>query len=70
LNLSDEDLKNVIGAIIRLNPKPGGNMGELNKAESYIVPDFLFSIIMVSWNLPLIPVMHLTYASVKVTATC
>jgi len=40
LNLTDDDLKNVIGAIIRLNPKPGGNIGEINKAESYIVPDF------------------------------
>ncbi|HXL57194.1 MAG TPA: RNA polymerase factor sigma-54, partial [Chitinophagaceae bacterium] len=40
LNLSDDDLKDVIGAIIRLNPKPGGNVGEINKAESYIVPDF------------------------------
>ncbi|CAN5660224.1 RNA polymerase factor sigma-54 [soil metagenome] len=40
LNLTDEDLKNVIGAIIKLSPKPGGNMGEINKAESYIVPDF------------------------------
>ena len=26
--------------IIRLNPKPGGNVGEMNKAESYVVPDF------------------------------
>jgi len=40
LNLSDDDLKDVINAIIRLNPKPGGNVGEINKAESYIVPDF------------------------------
>lgn len=40
LNLSDEDLKEVINAIIKLNPKPGGNVGEINKAESYIVPDF------------------------------
>lgn len=40
LNLTDDDLKNVIGAIIKLNPKPGGNVGEINKAESYIVPDF------------------------------
>jgi RNA polymerase sigma-54 factor len=40
LNLSDDDLKEVISAIIRLNPKPGGNVGEINKAESYIVPDF------------------------------
>ncbi len=40
LGLNDEDLKDVINAIIRLNPKPGGNLGEINKAESYIVPDF------------------------------
>lgn len=40
LNLTDEDLKLVIGAIIKLNPKPGGNVGEINIAESYIVPDF------------------------------
>ncbi|MBS1750715.1 MAG: RNA polymerase factor sigma-54 [Bacteroidetes bacterium] len=40
LNLTDEDLKKAINQIIRLNPKPGGNIGELNKAESYIIPDF------------------------------
>ena len=33
-------LKEVINPIIRLNPKPGGNVGEINKAESYIIPDF------------------------------
>lgn len=40
LNLSDEEIKEVISQIIKLNPKPGGNIGEINKAESYIVPDF------------------------------
>jgi RNA polymerase sigma-54 factor len=40
LNLSDDDLKDVIGAIIKLNPKPGGNVGEVNKAEAYVIPDF------------------------------
>ncbi len=40
LNLSDEQLRDVILQIIKLNPKPGGNVGEINKAESYIVPDF------------------------------
>jgi RNA polymerase sigma-54 factor len=43
LNLTDDDLKAVIGAIIKLNPRPGGNMGELNIAESYIVPDFFIT---------------------------
>lgn len=40
LGLTDEQLKEVIGQIIKLNPKPGGNLGEMNKAETYIVPDF------------------------------
>ncbi len=40
LNLTDEDLKDVIGAIIKLNPKPGGNVGDINKAETYVIPDF------------------------------
>ncbi len=40
LNLTDNDLKIVINQIIKLNPKPGGNIGAINKAESYVVPDF------------------------------
>lgn len=40
LNLTDEQLKEVISQIIRLNPKPGGNHTDINKAESYVVPDF------------------------------
>ena len=40
LNLSDEQLKDVIHQIIKLNPKPGGTIGEMNKGETYIVPDF------------------------------
>ncbi|TXI35296.1 MAG: RNA polymerase factor sigma-54 [Niabella sp.] len=40
LNLSDTELKEVMQQIIRLNPKPGGNLGSVNKAESYVIPDF------------------------------
>jgi RNA polymerase sigma-54 factor len=40
LNLNDEQIKDVINQIIKLNPKPGGNIGEVNKAETYIIPDF------------------------------
>ena len=40
LNLNDEDIKGVIGIIIKLNPKPGSSFAVLNKAESYIIPDF------------------------------
>ncbi|WP_295126401.1 RNA polymerase factor sigma-54 [uncultured Chitinophaga sp.] len=40
LGLSDDDLKEAITQIIRLNPKPGGNHATINKAESYVIPDF------------------------------
>lgn len=40
LDIDDEALKNVINIIIKLNPKPGAAFAVLNKAESYIIPDF------------------------------
>jgi RNA polymerase sigma-54 factor len=40
LNITDDELKEVINLILKLNPRPGGNVGEVNKAESYIIPDF------------------------------
>lgn len=40
LNLDDDQLREVMQQIIRLSPKPGGNVGEINKAESFVVPDF------------------------------
>ena len=40
LNIDDDQMRDVMQQIIRLNPKPGGNVGEINKAESYVVPDF------------------------------
>lgn len=40
LGLTDQQLKDVINQIIKLNPKPGGNIGSVNKAESYVIPDF------------------------------
>jgi len=40
LGITEQELKGAINAIIRLNPKPGGGVGEVNKAMSYIVPDF------------------------------
>jgi len=43
LGLTELELKEVITQIVRLNPKPGGNVGSVNKAESYVVPDFFIS---------------------------
>lgn len=40
LGINDEDFKEVIGLIIKLNPKPGSAFAIVNKAESYILPDF------------------------------
>jgi RNA polymerase sigma-54 factor len=40
LNVTDDELKEVMNQIVKLNPKPGGNVGETNKGESYVVPDF------------------------------
>lgn len=40
LNLTDEELKDIMQQITKLNPKPGGQVGEVNKGESYVVPDF------------------------------
>jgi RNA polymerase sigma-54 factor len=42
LNLNDDQLKDVINQIIKLNPKPGGDVSEVNK-ESYVIPDFFIS---------------------------
>ncbi len=40
LDLNDEDLKEVIHQIIKLNPKPGGQVGDVNKLQTYVIPDF------------------------------
>lgn len=40
LGIEEEELKTVMQQIVKLNPKPGGNVGGINKAESYVVPDF------------------------------
>jgi len=40
LDLSDDDLRDAVGQIIRLNPKPGGNVGDTHKGETYVIPDF------------------------------
>ena len=40
LGLDNDDLKSVINIIIKLNPKPGAAYAVVNKAESYIIPDF------------------------------
>jgi RNA polymerase sigma-54 factor len=40
LEISDEDLKDAVAEIIKLNPKPGGSMKESAKNFQQIIPDF------------------------------
>ncbi|NCB08283.1 MAG: RNA polymerase sigma-54 factor, partial [Bacteroidia bacterium] len=42
LELSDDDLKNAIDHILKLNPKPGSSYSNpLNRSNQHIVPDFI-----------------------------
>ena len=43
LNLSDEELREIIAQIVKLNPKPGGIVGDTNKGENYVIPDFFIT---------------------------
>ena len=45
LNISDDDLKESISEIEKLNPKPGGAYNENTKMNSSIVPDFTVEVI-------------------------
>ena len=45
LNISDEDLKEGIYEIEKLNPKPGGAYNETTKINSSIVPDFTVEVL-------------------------
>jgi len=40
LNITDEQLRDVISQIVKLNPKPGGTVGGSNPGEGYVIPDF------------------------------
>lgn len=40
LDLTNDDLKKIINVIVKLNPRPGASFAVVNKAESYIIPDF------------------------------
>ncbi len=43
-NLTDEELKEVMDEIVKLNPKPGGSFaGGANKITQHIIPDYLLN---------------------------
>lgn len=42
LNITEEDLKDAMDEIVRLNPKPGGSYNDpYNRSAEHIIPDFL-----------------------------
>ncbi|NNC83403.1 MAG: RNA polymerase factor sigma-54 [Flavobacteriales bacterium] len=44
MDLVEEDLKEAIGVIIKLNPKPGGALAERNRAVNQVIPDFTIEV--------------------------
>lgn len=42
-NVTEEELKEALDEILKLNPKPGNSMGESSKGDLYIVPDFFIT---------------------------
>lgn len=44
LNISNDDLKEVISEILKLNPKPGNSLNESAKIIQHVVPDFNLTI--------------------------
>ena len=64
LGLNAEQFKEVIGIIIKLNPKPGSAFAIVNKAESYIIPDFFVfnnnGVLELSLNAKNAPELHVS----------
>lgn len=38
--ISEEDLKNAVQEILKLNPKPGDSVSETSRQNNYVIPDF------------------------------
>lgn len=41
LNISEEQLKNAIAEVLKLNPKPGNSLSNSSQLNQHVVPDFL-----------------------------
>jgi RNA polymerase sigma-54 factor len=42
-NFSEEELKEAIDEVLKLNPKPGGSLADSGKPSQYVVPDFILT---------------------------
>jgi RNA polymerase sigma-54 factor len=43
LRINDDELKEAIEEIQKLNPKPGGSIGDIGRDQQYIIPDFIIT---------------------------
>lgn len=57
--ISEEQLKEAMGEILKLNPKPGNSLSETTKTNNYVIPDFTITnngdkleLSLNSWNSP------------------
>ena len=39
--IDEDELKEAIDQILKLNPKPGNSMGESSRTNQYVIPDFM-----------------------------
>ncbi len=44
MDIDEEDLRDAVNEILRLNPKPGNSMQESTKSVQHLVPDFLITV--------------------------
>lgn len=44
MDIDEEDLRDAVNEILRLNPKPGNSLQESTKSVQHIVPDFLITV--------------------------
>lgn len=40
---TEDDLKDALAEILKLNPKPGNSLGETSKVNQYVIPDFMIN---------------------------
>ncbi len=43
MEISDENLKNAVNEILKLNPKPGNSFTENSRIQQYIIPDYIIT---------------------------
>lgn len=39
--ITEEELKEALGEVLKLNPKPGNSLSETSKTNQYVIPDFI-----------------------------